>query len=79
VGTTLGGTGWRLPTIKELQTIVDESRPSIDPTAFPGAPLGNYWSSSPVAGRPSDAWDINFNGATGPDAMSTLDNVRCAR
>src|ERR1700690_1382575 len=26
VGATLGGTGWRLPTVKELQTIVGESR-----------------------------------------------------
>jgi hypothetical protein len=25
------------------------------------------------------AWDMGFNGATGPDAMSTLDNVRCVR
>jgi hypothetical protein len=26
VGTSLGGTGWRLPTLKELQTIVDYSQ-----------------------------------------------------
>src|SRR5438128_5669991 len=32
----LDGTGWRLPSAKELQTIVDESQrsPAIDPTAF---------------------------------------------
>ena len=82
VGATLGGTGWRLPTMKELQTIVDESRskPSIDPTAFPGAPTAYFWSSSPVAGSPSDAWLVYFySGYTGYYEMSDSYAVRCVR
>jgi len=43
-------TDWRLPDIKELKSIVDNTRydPAIDETYFPGTPgtLPNYWSSS---------------------------------
>src|SRR5208283_5394749 len=63
VGASLGGTGWRLPTIKELQSIVDLTQttaPMIDPNAFPGAPSAYFWSSSPVAGSPSYAWYVHF-------------------
>ena len=65
LGTTLGGTGWRVPTMKELQTVVDETRssPSIDPTAFTGTPSTFFWSSSPVtfAISPTLAWYVNFD------------------
>jgi hypothetical protein len=40
---------WRLPTIKELATLVDESAtaaPFIDLKAFPGTPNLPYWSST---------------------------------
>jgi hypothetical protein len=64
----LAGTGWRLPTRKELQTIVDysQSAPSIDPTAFPATPSSPFWSSSPVAGSPpagspTFAWFVDFD------------------
>ncbi len=43
-------TDWRLPDIKELKSIVDNTRydPAIDETYFPGTPgtLPTYWSSS---------------------------------
>jgi hypothetical protein len=82
IGSSLGGTGWRLPTMKELQTIVDDSRsgPSIDPTAFPASPSGVFWSSSPVAGMPSSAWCVVFSSgyATNVDITNT-GNVRCVR
>jgi hypothetical protein len=82
VGATLGGTGWRLPTLKELQTIVDETReaPSIDPTVFPGASADFFWSSSPVAGVPSFAWAVNFHwGASYVYALTSSNAVRCVR
>jgi hypothetical protein len=82
VGASLGGSGWRLPTCKELQTIVDESRtnPAIDTTAFSSTPASGFWSSSPLAGSSSDAWHVNFyNGSTySYDVTNTL-IVRCVR
>lgn len=67
-------TGWRLPSMKELRTLVDESRsnPAIDTTAFPGitatdasAMTGSpFWSSTPVATFPIMAWDVDFNGGS---------------
>jgi len=54
----LDGGGWRLPTMDELVSIVDRSRtdPSIDTSFFPGTPSREFWSSSPVAGSPSNGW-----------------------
>ena len=79
---SLGGTGWCLPTVKELQTIVDDSQtnPSIDTTAFPSTPPSYFWSSSPFAGSSSLAWNVYFsNGITNYNAVSDTYNVRCVR
>ncbi len=70
---TLGGmTGWRLPTIKELQTIVDEAAatpPWLDQMAFPSAvpdmmdasASGEYWSSTPpFPPYEDDGWVVDF-------------------
>ncbi|MES1204372.1 MAG: DUF1566 domain-containing protein [Pseudomonadota bacterium] len=53
----LPGTGWRLPSMKELQTIIDVNRslPAIDPAAFPDMPFDQYWTSSPLATSGSEA------------------------
>jgi Protein of unknown function (DUF1566) len=84
VGASLGGTGWRLPTIKELQTIVDYSQtsPSIDTTAFPSTPADWFWSSSPLAGSSSNAWVVLFFDGSSVDNVdvSNVNNVvRCVR
>ncbi len=76
------GSGWRLPSMKELQTIVDISRqiPAADPTAFPEAMSAQYWTSSPVAGLPSEAWVVDFrNGAARTIGQDTLNWIRCVR
>ena len=73
---------WRLPSIKEIQTIVDDSRPSpaIDPKAFVHATADNFWSSSPEAGSTSSAWRINFHGgSTQLDPVETTNLARCVR
>ena len=43
------GVGWRLPTVRELLTIVDRknSTPAV-PSIFTGTPSDGYWSSSPT-------------------------------
>jgi Protein of unknown function (DUF1566) len=82
----LNGTGWRLPTQKELFSLVDRTRaaaPFIDPTAFPGGG-GPFWSSTPVAGSPANVWwyvDFDRGIATsgGPDPESANFSTRCVR
>jgi len=85
VGASLGGTGWRLPTLKELQSLVDYSQAGstaamIDPNAFPSTPATSFWSASPVAGSPSFAWYVYFyTGYTNYDDVSYPSTVRCVR
>jgi hypothetical protein len=57
---------WRIPTIAELNTIIETSAPGcttgspcIDP-AFGPTQASNYWSSSSWAGDPNGAWFVNF-------------------
>ena len=56
-------TGWRLPNVKELSSLVDRSRsyPAIDPTAFPNTPSDIFWTSPPYVGSSSYAWHVYFN------------------
>ncbi|MBK1641105.1 hypothetical protein CKO12_04295 [Chromatium okenii] len=66
----LGGySDWRLPNLKELQALVNETRidPAIDTTAFPNTPSAWFWSSSPyssywsyVWNEVSYVWNVNF-------------------
>jgi hypothetical protein len=80
-GLSLNGTGWRLPAIGELQTIVDDStNPSVDGAAFPMTPSEYFWSSSSVVEDPARAWTCFFaNGSTYSFAMTAPKSVRCVR
>jgi Protein of unknown function (DUF1566) len=78
----LNGGGWRLPSVAELQTIVDERRssPAIDPTAFPATPVDFFWTSSSLAGFTSFVWAIHFDlGIASFSDASQLHRVRCVR
>ena len=83
VGLSLGGTGWRLPTTKELQTIVDYSQatpPTIDRTAFPGTFSDHFWSSTANMGAPFNGWSVTFYfGGTSSEILSATHYVRCVR
>lgn len=85
------GPNWRLPTKKELMTLIDYGiTPAsgyppvlmINQTVFPFAVRGDYWSSSAIpAAYPVNSgygWFVNFgNGqAEGTDLLRTLRN-RC--
>lgn len=75
---------WRLPNIKELESIVDSTRiskPAIDLVAFPNTPPSSwYWSSTAEAGEPSYAWYVYFGyGYASNNSMNANYNVRCVR
>jgi hypothetical protein len=55
-----GRSDWRLPNVRELQSIADygRSNPSIDPIF--GAIAEAYWSSTTVDLFPNDAWPVGF-------------------
>jgi hypothetical protein len=60
-----GHDDWRLPNVRELQSIVDYGRvyPKIDDRVFGRESIQlNYWSSSSSAGSPHLAWQVLFNG-----------------
>lgn len=80
----LGGSssGWRLPTMKELISIVDVStdNPAIDGTAFPEAPATSFWTSSPSAINASLAWAVSFDdGSSAYFAAGNAFAVRCVQ
>jgi len=80
---SLGGDGdaWRLPSINELQTLVDDTtNPAIDLLAFPKTPSEYFWASSAVIDDASRAWTTFFtNGSTYSFAVTAAKNVRCVR
>ncbi len=73
---------WRLPNIKELTSIVDDTRvsPSIDIDAFEHVASYNYWSSTTYAGNSSNAWGVDFDsGVQNYYDRSNGGYVRCVR
>ena len=84
------GSGWRVPTIYELRTIVDYGLmteisynnyiPAIKATYFPATQANIYWSSTAYAPAPNEAWYVNFtDGATLHNDKGTLYYVRCVK
>ncbi len=60
-----GHQDWRLPSIRELQTLIDArlKQPALDTGVFPGCRPEPYWSSTTRSDRPAFAWTMDF--ATG--------------
>ena len=58
------GSGFRLPTLKELESLVDFAvaypGPTTDRTVFHDTPAHWFWTSSPDANSPGDAWFVSF-------------------
>lgn len=73
------GTGWRLPTVKELLTIVDQSQigPALNQTAFPSPSAMGFWSSS-VSAAGISAYEVDFGiGMAYADPVTNTHLARC--
>jgi hypothetical protein len=61
------GPGWRVPTVSELQSLVDETSLDANGSNFLGGGV-YYWTSSPSALEPGFAWWVAFGyGQTNTD------------
>ena len=77
---------WKLPDVKELESVVDVTRalPSIDnETYFPSALSSGYWSSTSDMIPPNGGWEVDFGfgeiiWTDGKDEVYT-NFVRCVR
>ena len=76
------GEGWRLPTVDELQTILDRTKysPAIDTDAFPDTHSDWYWTSTPCAWNDKARWVVFFgNGFVGGSRQDVSACVRAVR
>ncbi|MBM9575800.1 DUF1566 domain-containing protein [Leptospira sp. 201903070] len=78
-----GRTDWRLPTLKELASLLHYSNaPQIDLTSFPNTFTGfNYMTNSPESGNAANIWAVSFNNVIASKidivTKATPINIRC--
>jgi uncharacterized membrane protein len=81
----LPGSGWRLPNVKELFSLVDfgiSSNAKINLTYFPGTPTSGFWPATtfPGTGNQQLAMVVNFgNGDVNYNNKTVSFYVRCVR
>lgn len=77
---------WRLPTVKELFSIVDHTKgagdnePAIDIAFFPDTKCSRYWTSTPTAWDTSGVWCVGFgSGGVATSGKGSRNYVRPVR
>jgi hypothetical protein len=91
---TIGGNTWRLPSVRELATLVDEAQvaPAINRTMFPSTQYGArsnnwYWASHAQRNSTTAWWGLNYDdgftgfnaGASGAWNYWTVAYAKCVR
>jgi Protein of unknown function (DUF1566) len=77
-----GGNPWRVPTRRELLSIVHHgtNSPAIDPDYFPHTDSDWFWTSDVYAPNPAYAWSVLFyDGSTNAYYQSSSNHVRLVR
>jgi hypothetical protein len=81
--TLAGQQGWRLPSMPELLTLIDEGAPAapmIDTTAFPNTPSEAFWTSTEFGGASGMAWQVYFDRGNGLYGLTSAQfRARCVR
>lgn len=79
-------TDWRLPSLRELQSLVDFSvlaigaAPTLDDTYFPNTPIDKFWTANNNSTTPANAWFVNFlDGNSNAADKSNIFYVRLVR
>lgn len=77
----LAGGGWRLPSVREMQSVVDRAvvQPAIDLKVFASTPNTYFWTSTPWMGG-GQTWFVYFDdGHAKHDYSFATYRVRCVR
>ncbi len=78
---SLVGKVWRLPSFRELRTLVDTSvatAPSINTAFFPSTVSNNYWTSTTYTPSTTNAWIVDFGTAINGNYSKTNNyQTRC--
>ena len=80
-----GASDWRLPSYKELWSIIsfDYVSPAVDPLAFPQTAPDLFWSSTPNRNFATQAYVVSFKDGSIPlgisPVMTEKHRVRCVR